>query len=92
MSATPPETSAAIDEAGSPPDELHEVLALAFEQARADQSGKVADYIPELAKANPDHFGMAVATVHGKLYQFGDAEKRFSIQSVSKAFTYCLAL
>ena len=52
----------------------------------------MADYIPELAKANPDHFGFAVATAHGRLYQFGDAEKRFTIQSVSKAFTYCLAL
>ncbi len=34
----------------------------------------MADYIPELAKANPDHFGFAVATAHGRLYQFGDAD------------------
>jgi glutaminase len=84
--------SAPIAPATHFPDELHEVLEYAFEQARLDDSGNVADYIPELAKANPDHFGLAVATAHGRLYQFGDAEKRFTIQSVSKAFTYCLAL
>ena len=55
------------------PDELHEVLGYAFQQARYDVSSEVADYIPELAKANPDHFGLAVAAAHGRLYQFGDA-------------------
>ena len=67
-------TSAPTAPATHFPDELHEVLEYAFEQARHDDSGDVADYIPELAKANPDHFGFAVATAHGRLYQFGDAD------------------
>lgn len=92
MSVIPPGISAAIDQAATYPDELHEVLGYAFQQARYDDGGDLADYIPELAKVNPGHLGLAVATAHGRLYQFGDVEKRFTIQSVSKAFTYCLAL
>jgi glutaminase len=57
-----------------------------------NRSGNVADYIPELAAVEPDPFGIAVATVGGKLWSCGDAEVEFTIQSVSKAFTYCLAL
>lgn len=54
--------------------------------------GAVADYIPELSKANPDDFGLAIATVNGKTYTIGDAEVPFTIQSISKAFAFCLAL
>ncbi|MBX9458945.1 MAG: glutaminase [Rhizobium sp.] len=54
--------------------------------------GKVADYIPALAKVDPSKFGMAVMTVDGELFTMGDAEEPFSIQSVSKVFTLTLAL
>ncbi len=54
--------------------------------------GKVADYIPELAKADPDWFGIAVATVDGQVYEVGDSEQPFTIQSISKPFIYGLAL
>ncbi|WP_337266799.1 glutaminase [Oryzifoliimicrobium ureilyticus] len=54
--------------------------------------GKVADYIPELAKVDPRQFGMAVLTVDGKIYCVGDADVAFSIQSISKVFTLTLAL
>ena len=74
------------------PDELQEILEFSHQQAGRDETGAVADYIPELAKADPDHFGIALQTVHGRIYQVGDAEQLFTIQSVSKAFTYCLAL
>jgi glutaminase len=52
----------------------------------------VANYIPELAQVDPNQFGMAVVTADGAVYTTGDAEKRFSIQSVSKVFTLALAL
>jgi glutaminase len=55
-------------------------------------SGNVADYIPELAKANPAHFGIALATVDGQVYQVGDSRVPFTIQSVSKPFVYGVAL
>jgi len=54
--------------------------------------GAVADYIPELGKANPDWFGIAVATVDGHVYEVGDTRVPFTIQSISKPFTYALAL
>src|SRR5215467_5168980 len=56
------------------------------------RAGKVADYIPELSKADPDLFGIALATVDGKLYTTGNAEHAFTIQSVSKPFMYGYAL
>ena len=50
------------------------------------KEGAVADYIPELSKANPDWFGLCVATVDGQVFVYGDAEQTFTIQSISKPF------
>lgn len=54
--------------------------------------GRVADYIPRLARVPADRFGMAVATLDGRVFTVGDAEEAFSIQSISKIFTLTLAL
>ncbi|MRI84106.1 MAG: glutaminase [Nitratiruptor sp.] len=54
--------------------------------------GKVADYIPELAKANPKDFAMSLVTLDGESYHVGLHQKRFSIQSISKLFTFTMAL
>ena len=54
--------------------------------------GKQADYIPALAKVNPDHFGMCLNTVNGESYSIQDSGIRFSIQSISKVFALALAL
>lgn len=56
------------------------------------EGGEVASYIPELGKADPDHFGIAVATTDGHVYETGDTAVPFTIQSVSKAMVYALAL
>src|SRR5215217_2175842 len=56
-----------------------------------DQSGRVADHIPEMARV-PDGFGICIATVDGFLYEVGDTRRDFTIQSISKTFTYGLAL
>lgn len=61
------------------------------EQQHIEDIGHVADYIPELAKINPDQFGVQLTTMDGKQYAFGDSEKRFSIQSIAKVFTFVLA-
>jgi glutaminase len=55
-------------------------------------SGKVATYIPELAKADPSLFGIALVTADGQIYQVGDADHLFTIQSISKPFVYGFAL
>ena len=54
--------------------------------------GKVADYIPALARVDARRFGMAVITCDGEMAETGDAWMPFSIQSISKVFTLTLAL
>lgn len=65
---------------------------IAAAMARETERGTVADYIPELSKVDPAHFGIAVATRDGRVVSAGDASVPFSIQSVSKVFTLSLAL
>ncbi len=57
-----------------------------------EHSGAVANYIPELAKADPKHFGISLATIDGHVYEAGDSAVPFTIQSISKAFVFSLAL
>ncbi|MCI0743857.1 MAG: glutaminase A [Verrucomicrobia subdivision 3 bacterium] len=54
--------------------------------------GKVATYIPELAKADPNWFGICLVTANGTVYEVGDSRQPFTIQSISKPFVYGLAL
>ncbi|MFC8177538.1 glutaminase [Rhodococcus sp. NPDC057297] len=70
------------------PDYLREVL----DSLSSTTDGEVADYIPDLAHANPDVFGIAVTTVDGRTHSVGDDETEFSIQSISKPFAYAAAL
>jgi len=53
--------------------------------------GRVADYIPELADADPEAFGVSIASVLGRAYGAGDADVEFTIQSASKPFVYAFA-
>ena len=66
-------------------EELHRKCA-------GDNSGNVATYIPELAKADPDLFGICLVTANGAVYEVGDTHQEFTIQSISKPFVYGLAL
>jgi glutaminase len=56
------------------------------------RSGAVADYIPQLRRADPEQLAIAVCTVDGQRFSAGDARVAFSLQSVSKMVSYCLAL
>lgn len=71
---------------------IQRILATLQNRYRALRAGEVATYIPELAKADPSTFGIAIATVEGGIYSAGDDDKLFTIQSISKPFTYGLAL
>jgi len=71
---------------------LQRFLANCYEEFQSDHSGAVADYIPELQRANPEHFGVALVTIDGHVYEVGDSAVPFTIQSVSKAFVFALAL
>lgn len=66
------------------------MVAEAHERNQACLDGAVADYIPVLAAADPELFGVCVAEVNGGIHVAGDADVEFSIQSISKAFVYAL--
>lgn len=57
-----------------------------------EKMGKQADYIPALAKVNPDQFGMCLESVSGEVYPFMQSDTRFSIQSITKVFALALVL
>jgi glutaminase len=59
----------------------------AYAKFKGDTDGKNADYIPALAKVDPNIFGIALITVDGKVYTAGDISTEVSIQSISKVFT-----
>ena len=84
--------SSSTASAGTPHPAIETGLTDVFERCRTQTQGKVATYIPELATMPPEQFGLALATIDGKLSTRGDADSEFTIQSVSKAFSYCLAL
>lgn len=67
---------------------LDEILAEHADNAE----GVVADYIPELATVDPSSFGLSLEMTDGYVYESGDSAVEFSIQSISKPFTYALAL
>src|SRR4051812_31250219 len=74
------------------PSPLSQFIAQTHATLASDSSGAVADYIPELGKADPEHFGIALATLDGHVYEIGDSAASFTIQSISKAFVFALAL
>ena len=59
----------------------------AYDKYKGLQEGKNADYIPALAKVDPNLFGIAVVAADGRVYTAGDIKTEVSIQSISKVFT-----
>ena len=68
------------------------LIRTVYDRHLGERDGAVATYIPELAGVDPDLFGIAVAIVDGHVYEVGDSRHPFTIQSVSKAFTFGVAL
>ncbi|MFG1346905.1 glutaminase A [Xanthobacter autotrophicus DSM 431] len=71
---------------------LEKVVQHAHARTRGDLTGALATYIPELARVDPERFGIALVSVGGEVVGVGDVEVPFTIQSISKALAYCLAL
>lgn len=59
---------------------------------KTNTSGKVASYIPQLARANPEWWGVSVCTIDGQRFSIGDVTIPFTLQSCSKPLTYGIAL
>ena len=75
--------------------EKHELQLLIEElhqEYKSYRDGAVATYIPELGKANPDDFGICMVTSDGRIFEIGDCDKPFTIQSISKPFTFGMAV
>ena len=58
---------------------LQRFLNGCYEEFKSDHSGAVADYIPELKRADPAHFGIALVTIDGHVYEVGDSAVPFTI-------------
>ena len=59
---------------------------------RSDTTGKNADYIPYLAQVDSNLFGVAIVTTDNQMFELGDVNYSFSIQSISKVYTLALAM
>ena len=68
------------------------VVTEAYNKFRTDTSGKNADYIPFLAQVDSKLFGVSVVTTDNQVFNLGDVNYSFSIQSISKVFTLALAM
>lgn len=79
---------------GAPTEAAHiqEVLDGIYEKYRNVDDGAVATYIPELGRANPNDFGICLATVEGHVFRAGDCDKEFTIQSMCKPLAFQMAL
>jgi glutaminase A len=77
----------ATPSSAQPPAKIQQVVDAAYAQFRTLKEGKNADYIPALAKVDPDLFGIALVTPDGKVYTAGDVKTEVSLQSISKVFT-----
>lgn len=71
---------------------IDNILKKIYKKVKKIKKGKPASYIPELAKVNPDIYGISVCMADGTMYSIGDFKKEVSIQSVAKIFTLSLAI
>jgi glutaminase len=72
--------------------ELQTILEELHHRYRSQNDGTVATYIPELGKASPDDFGVCIVTAEGRRFEAGHSERPFTIQSISKPFTFGMAI
>ena len=75
-----------------PASPIQALLERLHDRHAADLAGEVASYIPELATADPNWFGISLVTADGSVYEVGDTRRQFTIQSISKPLTFALAL
>lgn len=68
-----------------------EIISIHNDLLQIKNKGKIANYIPELAKVNPNMFGINLLTIDGNNFGVGDINVKFSIQSIAKVFSLTLA-
>lgn len=70
---------------------IKKIIQKVYDTVKKCNGGKVANYIPELACVDPNMFGVSVCDINGKVYNFGDCNTHFCLQSCSKPLSYCKA-
>ena len=70
---------------------MQEIIEKLFNELKDLNEGNVADYIPELAKVDPNKFGISICKVDGQQIHVGDTNDYFCLQSCSKPLSYCIA-
>jgi glutaminase len=72
--------------------ELQDVIDSLYGKYKDLNDGQVATYIPELGKANPNDFAICIVTSDGRVFETGTCDREFTIQSISKPFTFGMAI
>ena len=72
-------------------EKIKKIVTKIFNELKSVNGGKVADYIPELACVKPEMFGISVCHVNGEIFNIGDTNNFFCLQSSSKPLSYCIA-
>ncbi len=85
LAAAPAKTAAKAPAAGNA--QVDAAMKAAYDKFKGDKEGKNADYIPALAKVDPNIYGIALVGVDGSVSTMGDIQSEVSIQSISKVFT-----
>ena len=70
---------------------MEKIIQDIYNEIKDLNDGKVADYIPELAKVDPNKFAISVCTINGERFDIGDSDEYFCLQSCSKPLSYCIA-
>jgi len=70
---------------------MEKLIRELYNDTKGITSGKVADYIPQLAEVNPEMYGVSFCDLNGNIFAVGDCDNHFCLQSCVKPLTYCLA-
>ena len=71
--------------------DINNIIKQIYNELLDYSEGDVADYIPQLSSVDPNKFGISVCKLNGDIYNIGDYNDYFSIQSCSKPISYCIS-